>query len=38
MRAVLKVLSRHISKGEAENVKHLLPKSLQELWPAEKAA
>lgn len=35
MRAVLKVLARHISKGEAENVKHLLPKSLQELWPAE---
>lgn len=38
MRAVLKVLVRHISEGEAENVKHLLPKSLQELWPAEKAA
>jgi uncharacterized protein (DUF2267 family) len=38
MRAVLKVLSRHISKGEAENVKHLLPKTLQELWPAERVA
>lgn len=33
MRAVLKVLSRHISPGEVENVKHLLPKTLQELWP-----
>jgi len=38
MRAVLKVLARHISKGEAENVKRLLPKSLQELWPAERVA
>jgi len=34
MRAVLKVLARHISEGEAENVKHMLPKSLRELWPA----
>lgn len=33
MRAVLKVLARHISEGESENVKHLLPKTLQELWP-----
>ena len=33
MRAVLKVLARHISAGEAENVKHLLPKALRELWP-----
>ncbi|MBI4525422.1 MAG: DUF2267 domain-containing protein [Deltaproteobacteria bacterium] len=33
MRAVFKVLARHISKGEIENVKHMLPKSLQELWP-----
>ena len=37
MRAVLKVLSRHISQGEVDNVKHLLPKTLQELWPAEKS-
>jgi uncharacterized protein (DUF2267 family) len=34
MRAVLKVLARHISEGETENVKRLLPKTLQELWPA----
>ena len=33
MRAVLKVLASHISTGESDNVKHLLPKSLQELWP-----
>ncbi|MGE5218167.1 MAG: DUF2267 domain-containing protein [Chloroflexota bacterium] len=33
MRAVLKVLSQHISEGETENVKNLLPKTLQELWP-----
>lgn len=33
MRAVFKVLARHITAGEIENVKHLLPKSLQELWP-----
>ena len=33
MRAVLKVLAHHISQGETANVKHLLPKTLQELWP-----
>ena len=33
MRASLKVLAHHISKGETENVKNLLPKTLQELWP-----
>ena len=33
MRAVLKVLAQHISEGETENVKNLLPKTLQELWP-----
>ena len=38
MRAVLKVLARHISEGETESVKHLLPKTLQELWPAKKVA
>jgi uncharacterized protein (DUF2267 family) len=32
MRAVFKVLARHISEGETENVKHLLPKNLKELW------
>ncbi|HEY7168840.1 MAG TPA: DUF2267 domain-containing protein [Candidatus Binatia bacterium] len=33
MRAVFRVMSKHVTKGETENVKHLLPKSLQELWP-----
>ena len=33
MRAVFKVLARHISAGEIKDVKHVLPKSLQELWP-----
>jgi uncharacterized protein (DUF2267 family) len=33
MRAFFKILKRHISRGEADNVKHLLPKTLQELWP-----
>ena len=32
-RAVFRVLMRHISKGEIEDVKHLLPKNLKELWP-----
>jgi uncharacterized protein (DUF2267 family) len=32
MRAVLKVLVRHISPGETQYVKHLLPKTLQEFW------
>ena len=36
VRAVFKVLARHISAGETENVKNLLPKTLQELWPAKK--
>jgi len=33
MRSVFKVLARHISKGEIENVKNSLPRSLRELWP-----
>ncbi|MGA1875590.1 MAG: DUF2267 domain-containing protein [bacterium] len=32
-RAVFRILSRRISKGEINDVKALLPKSLQELWP-----
>lgn len=31
-RAVFKVLTRHVSEGEIEDVKHLLPKNLRELW------
>jgi uncharacterized protein (DUF2267 family) len=32
-RAVFSVLADHISSGEMEDVRHLLPKPLQELWP-----
>jgi len=32
-RAVFRVLVRHTSKGEIDDIKHVLPKSLQELWP-----
>jgi uncharacterized protein (DUF2267 family) len=33
VRAVFRVLVRHTSAGEIEDVKHILPKALQELWP-----
>jgi len=33
-RAIFRVLSKHISKGEQEQVKHLLPHELRDLWPA----
>jgi uncharacterized protein (DUF2267 family) len=33
VRAVFRVLTRHTSPGEIEDVKHLMPKALQELWP-----
>ena len=32
-RAVFTVLARHTSQGEIDDVKHLLPKALHELWP-----
>src|SRR5918994_2355355 len=32
-RAVFRVLSRHTSQGEIEDIKHLLPKALKGLWP-----
>lgn len=32
-RAVFKVLARHTSKGEIDDVKNILPKALHELWP-----
>lgn len=35
-RAVFKVLAKHVSAGEIEDVKGILPKELKELWPAEK--
>jgi uncharacterized protein (DUF2267 family) len=33
VRAVFRVIVRHTSAGEIEDVKHILPKPLQELWP-----
>jgi len=33
VRAVFKVLSRRISEGEIEDIKHILPPELRELWP-----
>jgi uncharacterized protein (DUF2267 family) len=32
-RAVFRVLARRVSEGEIEDVKHMLPASLRELWP-----
>ncbi len=32
-RAVFRVLGRHVSSGEVEDVKHLLPDELRVLWP-----
>lgn len=34
-RTVIGVLERHIDPAEAAQVKHMLPKTLQSLWPAE---
>ena len=36
-RAVFKVLTKHVSAGEIEHIKHIMPKELRELWPAEKS-
>lgn len=32
-RAVFGVLARHISPGEVEDVRHMLPKQIASLWP-----
>ena len=37
-RAVFRVLSLHTSDGEIDDVKNILPKALQELWPARSAS
>lgn len=36
VRAVFKVLARHTSEGEIDDIKHILPKSLHELWPSKR--
>jgi uncharacterized protein (DUF2267 family) len=33
VRVIFRVLVRHTSPGEIEDVKHVLPKPLKELWP-----
>jgi uncharacterized protein (DUF2267 family) len=33
VRAVFRVLQRHTSPGEIDDVKHAMPKTMQELWP-----
>jgi uncharacterized protein (DUF2267 family) len=33
VRAVFRVLQRHTSPGEIDDVRHVMPKALQELWP-----
>jgi uncharacterized protein (DUF2267 family) len=37
-RAIFRVLCKHISKGEIDQIKNLLPKELREFWPEAKAA
>ena len=37
-RIVIEVLERHVDPQEAARVKHMLPKPLQGLWPAETRA
>lgn len=32
-RAVFTVMAQHVSQGEIENIKHVLPAELRELWP-----
>jgi uncharacterized protein (DUF2267 family) len=33
VRAVFRLLARHISRGEIEDIKHVLPSELHALWP-----
>jgi uncharacterized protein (DUF2267 family) len=36
VRAVLRVLAKHVSEGELSDIKSLLPRQLRSLWPAPK--
>jgi len=36
--AIFRVLAKHVSKGELDQVRALLPRELRELWPQAKAA
>src|SRR3989338_1248272 len=33
VRAVFKVIANHVTKGEIEDIKHVLPKEFEGLWP-----
>jgi uncharacterized protein (DUF2267 family) len=35
-RAVFRVVAKHVSPGEIEDIKSILPKELRELWPKER--
>ena len=37
-RAIFRVLCKHVSKGELDQIKALLPRELREFWPEAKAA
>jgi uncharacterized protein (DUF2267 family) len=37
-RAVFTVLSRRVTEGEIEDVKHILPAEIRELWPESRAS
>jgi len=37
-RAIFRVLCKHVSKGEIDQVKAMLPRELREFWPEPKAA
>jgi uncharacterized protein (DUF2267 family) len=34
-RAVFRVLAHYISAGEIEDIRHVLPKTLNALWPTD---
>ena len=37
-RAILRVLQKHVSEGELNQIKHLLPHELRKFWPTAQAA
>lgn len=37
-RAIFRVLSKHVSEGELDQIKALLPRELREFWPEAKVA
>jgi uncharacterized protein (DUF2267 family) len=37
-RAIFRVLCKHVSKGELEQIKAILPRELREFWPEAQAA